>query len=389
MRALGECVVNLEVLDPVLVKDWAVEHGIGLVVIGPEGPLAAGVADALRQAGIPTFGPGKQAARLEASKDFAKQFMARHQVATAAAKSFENRPSALEYALTRGFPVVVKADGLAAGKGVCVATDRGELEAFLDECFETKAFGDAGAKVLIEDFLDGEEASLLCFCDGQRLEPMAAAQDHKRIADGDQGPNTGGMGAYSPAPVLDAAMLAQVRSLILEPTLRGLIAEKLDFRGCLYVGLMINAKGPRVVEYNVRFGDPETQVLVPRMDFDLGEIMLACAEGRLDPTALRWKPGASACVVLASQGYPGAYPKGLAISGLEQAAKAEGVSIFHAGSAEKDGGFVSSGGRVLNVCAVGKDFKEAIARAYKAVDAIRFEGMHFRKDIGHRALTRN
>jgi phosphoribosylamine--glycine ligase len=315
--------------------------------------------------------------------------MSRHGVATAEAKSLESYEEALAYALSRGFPVVVKADGLAAGKGVTVAEDRAMLEKALSDCFKEKVFGTAGAKVLIEDFMAGEEASLLCFCDGKSLAPMASAQDHKRVFDNDQGPNTGGMGAYSPAPVLDASTMALVEERILKPTMRGLIADKLDFRGCLYVGLMLTPQGPKVVEYNARFGDPETQVVVPRMDFDLGELMLACAEGRLDASALKWKPGPSACVVLASEGYPASYPKGREIKGLDEAAKVDGVIVFHAGSSQGPSGFVTSGGRVLGVSAQAASLPEALKKAYEATAKISFEGMHYRKDIGKKALSRN
>jgi phosphoribosylamine--glycine ligase len=380
--------VELDILDPAAVSSFAKAKQVGLCVIGPEAPLAAGVADALRAGGIPVFGPDQAPARLEASKDFAKQFMLRHGVATAEARSFDAYDRALDYALTRGFPVVVKADGLAAGKGVTVAEDRRQLEAALSDCFKSKIFGSAGSSVLIEDFMAGEEVSLLCFSDGKILAPMVGAQDHKRVFDADQGPNTGGMGAYSPAPVLTEEVMAQVRQRVLDPTLQGLKKDGLDFRGCLYVGLMVTPAGPKVVEYNVRFGDPETQVVVPRMDFDLGSVMLACAEGRLDAAALTWKADACACVVLASQGYPGSYLKGREISGLDEAAKVEGALIFHAGSAKKDGRFVTTGGRVLGVTATGKDFKQAIARAYEAVEKICFEGVQFRRDIGHRALAR-
>jgi phosphoribosylamine--glycine ligase len=386
MAVLGD-LVSLDILDPQAVTRFALDEKVGLCVIGPEAPLAAGVADALRSAGIPCFGPGQAGARLESSKDFSKQFMLRHGVSTAAAESHTSYDEALAYACSRSFPIVVKADGLAAGKGVSVCEDRQALEAALDACLKKKVFGDAGARVLIEDFLAGEELSLLCFSDGKCLAPMAGAQDHKRIYDGDEGPNTGGMGAYSPAPLLTEALLKLIQSKVLEPSLRGLQAEGFDFRGCLYVGLMIGPDGPKVVEYNVRFGDPETQVLIPRMDFDLLEVMLDVAQGHLDPSKLKWKEDACACVVLAAGGYPGVYEKGKPIEGLEDAAKVPGALIFHAGTRNAQG-FVSSGGRVLGVSALGKDFKAAIGRAYEAVAKIHFEGMQYRRDIGHRALTR-
>jgi phosphoribosylamine--glycine ligase len=392
MAELGE-LHALDIFDPKAVAAFARARQIGLCVIGPEGPLAAGVADAVRAEGIPCFGPGRDGAQLEASKDFSKQFMFRYGVATAAAQTHHSYGAALAYASKRGFPVVVKADGLAAGKGVTVAEDEAQLKHALSECFESKAFGEAGLKVLIEDFLQGEEASLLCFSDGKVLAPMASAQDHKRVGEGDTGPNTGGMGAYSPAPVLSDEALRLVRERILEPTLKGLKAEGIDFRGCLYVGLMIGPEGPKVVEFNARFGDPETQVVVPRMDFDLAEVMLACAEGRLDPSVLKWKEEASACVVLASGGYPGSYHKGKAIQGLDKALAA-GVQVFHAGTARRGTfhqplEFETHGGRVLNVCATGPGLKQALERAYAALGKIHFEGMHYRRDIGHRALKGN
>jgi phosphoribosylamine--glycine ligase len=388
MRALGTHLpVNVD--DHAALVKACKEHAVDLVVVGPEGPLVAGVADALRKAGMAVFGPGKLAAQLEGSKDYSKQFMFRHGVATAKARSFDNRPNAIEYALTLGFPVVVKADGLAAGKGVSICEDHASLEKALADCFEAKVFGDAGSHVLIEEFMAGEEASLLCFSDGKVLRPMASAQDHKRVGEGDTGPNTGGMGVYSPAPVLSEAELNRVWERVLAPTLAGLHAEGLDFRGCLYVGLMIDAKGPRVVEYNARFGDPETQAIVPRMDFDLLEVMLACAEGRLaDLPPLQWKPGASASVVWASRGYPASAEKGRVIEGLEQAEATPGAVVFHAGTARKDGAWATNGGRVVAVTATGADLASALKTVYTAGAHVRFDGMHFRRDIGYRALAR-
>jgi phosphoribosylamine--glycine ligase len=305
-------------------------------------------------------------------------------VATEQAAGHTRLDEALDDLKGRALPVVVKADGLAAGKGVVVAATLAEAERALRQMLEEKVHGEAGSRVLLEDFLEGEEASLLCFCDGTRLEPMASAQDHKRVGEGDTGPNTGGMGAYSPAPVLDEAAMLRVRAEILEPTLRGFKAEGLDYRGCLYVGLMLGPRGPKVVEYNCRFGDPETQVVVPRMDFDLVEVMLACAQGDLAPALpLRWRSGAAACVVLASAGYPGKADSGRVISGLGQAAPA---LVFHAGTRSEGEVVLSAGGRVLGVTGLGLDLKAALGQAYAACDAIRFEGMQYRRDIGHRAL---
>ncbi|MGH7442936.1 MAG: phosphoribosylamine--glycine ligase [bacterium] len=364
-------------------------RGVELVVVGPEGPLAAGLADNLRKAGIPVFGPGKDGARLEASKDFAKRFMQAHGVATARARAFTKRDEAQAYAATLGLPVVVKADGLAGGKGVTVCGTRTVLDEALFSCLEAKAYGAAGSTVLVEEFMAGEEVSLLCFCDGKTLRPMASAQDHKRLGDGDSGPNTGGMGAYSPAPVLDAAGLNLVWERILAPTLSGLVAEGLDFRGCLYVGLMMTTEGPKVVEYNVRFGDPETQVVVPRMDFDLLAVLQACAEGRLaDQRPLAWKKGACATVVWAGHGYPFGASKGERIEGLDRAAALPDSLVFHAGTAKQGADWVTQGGRILDVTGWGPNLRGALDRAYACGKEIQFKGMHYRRDIGHRALTR-
>jgi phosphoribosylamine--glycine ligase len=381
--------LDLKVEDQAAVVAACKAKGVGLVVIGPEQPLVAGLADALRAAGVAVFGPGAAGARLEGSKDFAKQFMLKHGVATAAARSFTAKAPALDYALGLGFPVVVKADGLAAGKGVTVAETRAMLDQALADCFDAKLFGAAGMSVLIEEFMAGEEASLLCFCDGRAIVPMASAQDHKRIFDHDLGPNTGGMGAYSPAPVLDGAMMAKVWALVLEPTLAGLKAAGLDFRGCLYVGLMVTAQGPKVVEYNARFGDPETQVVLPRLEGDLLEVLLACAEGHLAQLPpLKWSQGACATVVWASAGYPASADKGRVITGLDQAAASPGALVFHAGTGRKDGAWTTQGGRVLAVSGLGPDLAAALQAAYAAGSLIRFDGMQFRRDIGHRALAR-
>jgi len=365
------------------------ERGIGLVVVGPEAPLAAGVADVLRAAGVPVFGPGKAGARLEASKSFAKEFMLRHGVATARAESFGDAASARAFARGLGFPVVIKADGLAAGKGVTVCEDQAAVDRALSDSLEQKVFGAAGASVLVEEFMAGEEASLLCFCDGKVLRPMASAQDHKRVGEGDTGPNTGGMGAYSPAPALDAGTLNQVWERVLAPSLSGLVSEGLDFRGCLYVGLMLTPMGPRVVEYNVRFGDPETQAVVPRMDFDLLETLLACAEGRLAAQPpLAWKPGACAAVVWASKGYPASTGPVQELRGLDEASAVPDTVVFHSGTARQGGAWSAKGGRVLAVTGWGTDLRAALDNAYLAGARIQFEGMHFRRDIGHRALAR-
>lgn len=381
--------LNAPVEDAAALTQACRDQGVGLVLIGPEAPLAAGLADALRSAGFKVFGPGKLGAQLEASKDFSKRFMERHGVATAQARSFDNKPAALAYAKALGLPVVVKADGLAAGKGVTVCEDEAMLQQALADCFDARVFGRAGDRVLVEEFMAGEEVSLLCFCDGHVIRPMASAQDHKRIGEGDQGPNTGGMGAYSPAPVLTDAVMSQVWERILVPTLAGLNADGIDFRGCLYVGLMLTAQGPKVVEYNVRFGDPETQVVLPRMDFDLLDALEACADGRLEALPpFAWKPGACATVVWASAGYPAGASKGQAIRGLDAAAAVADSVVFHAGTGFKDGVWTTQGGRVLAVTGLGPDLRAALAAAYAAGAKIHFDGMQFRRDIGHRALAR-
>jgi phosphoribosylamine---glycine ligase len=381
--------LGVDVEDHAALAVACLEQGISLVVVGPEGPLAAGVADALRRTGIAVFGPGKEGARLEASKDFAKQFMLNHGVATAMARGFEKREEALDYAVSLGFPVVVKADGLAGGKGVMICEDHFSLDKALFDCFDLNVFGTAGSKVLVEEFMAGEEVSLLCFCDGKVLRPMASAQDHKRVGEGDSGPNTGGMGAYSPAPALSEAVLNQVWERILTPTLAGLRSEGLDFRGCLYVGLMITAEGPKVVEYNVRFGDPETQVLVPRMDFDLLEVLAACAEARLAGLPpLDWKRNACAAVVWACKGYPAASTKGQVIEGLPQTGEEDQAVVFHSGTERLGAGWATQGGRILSVTGWGPDLRAALDRAYRAGEKIRFTGMQYRRDIGHRALAR-
>ena len=388
MAALGSR-LSLNIDDHGAVVAACQEHQIALVVVGPEGPLAAGIADRLRKFNIAVFGPGKLGAELEASKDFSKQFMLRHGVATAKAQSFDNAAAAKQYAASLGWPLVLKADGLAAGKGVSICEDASQLELALADCFDKKLFGAAGERVLIEEFMAGEEVSLLCFCDGKVLRPMAASQDHKRLGEGDQGPNTGGMGAYSPAPVLTEAAMVQVWERILEPSLAGLHADGIDFRGCLYVGLMLTEQGPKVVEYNCRFGDPETQVVLPRMDFDLLPVLRACAEGRLAALPpLLWKAEACATVVLAAKGYPASPEKGGLIQGLENAAKVPGVTIFHAGTCLTPAGFVSAGGRVLNVTGLGLGLRTALDAAYLALSKISLPGSHFRRDIGYRALEK-
>lgn len=377
--------VALNEADPEAVADFARETGCGLVVIGPEAPLVAGVADAVRAAGIPCFGPGAAGAQLEGSKLFSKQLMARAGIPTAAYGSFTDEESALAYVREQGAPVVVKADGLAAGKGVVVALTLDEALDAVHECFNG-AFGDAGSTVVIEEMLTGPECTLLAFTDGKTVRPMATSQDHKRALEGDLGPNTGGMGVYSPVPIVtDDEHAAMCK--ILDETIAEAQREGIDFRGCLYGGFMLTPAGPKVIEYNARFGDPETEVLIPRLRSDLVEVMLACAEQRLDEVELEWRDEWAVSVVLTSAGYPGSYEKGKVITGIDDAAAMENVTVYHAGTAVNDEGeLVTSGGRVLDVTALGETFEAARDLAYEACDKIAFEGKTLRRDIGLRAL---
>ena len=377
--------VALNEADPEAVADFARATGCGLVVIGPEAPLVAGVADAVRAAGIPCFGPGAEGAQLEGSKLFSKQLMARADIPTAGYGSFTDEESALAYVREQGAPVVVKADGLAAGKGVVVAFTLDEALDAVHECFNG-AFGDAGSTVVIEEMLTGPECTLLAFTDGKTVRPMATSQDHKRALEGDLGPNTGGMGVYSPVPIVtDDEHAAMCK--ILDETIAEAQREGIDFRGCLYGGFMLTPAGPKVIEYNARFGDPETEVLMPRLKSDLVEVMLACAEQRLDEVELEWRDEWAVSVVLTSAGYPGSYEKGKVITGIDDAAAMENVTVYHAGTAVNDEGeLVTSGGRVLDVTALGETFEAARDLAYEACDKIEFEGKTLRRDIGLRAL---
>ncbi|WP_308622345.1 phosphoribosylamine--glycine ligase [uncultured Enorma sp.] len=371
--------------DPEAVAAFAREEGIGLVVIGPEAPLVAGVADAVRAAGIPCFGPGAEGAQMEGSKKFSKELMARAGIPTAAYGSFTDEASALAYVSEQGAPIVVKADGLAAGKGVIVAATLEEAEEAVRECFQG-AFGAAGSTVVVEECLTGPECSLLAFTDGKTVLPMATAQDHKRALEGDKGPNTGGMGVYSPVPIVTEDELAAMKQVMLD-TVAELAAEGIEYRGCLYGGFMLTNDGPKVLEFNARFGDPETQVILPRLKNDLVEVMLACAEGRLDEVELAWRDEWAVAVVLTSAGYPGSYEKGKVITGIEDAEAMEDVTVYHAGTAvREDGELVTSGGRVLAVTALGDTFEAARDLAYEACEKIDFEGKTLRRDIGLRAL---
>ncbi len=371
--------------DPEAVAAFAREEGIGLVVIGPEAPLVAGVADAVRAAGIACFGPGAEGAQMEGSKRFSKELMERAGIPTAAYGSFTDEEAALAYVREQGAPLVVKADGLAAGKGVVVATEQGQAEEAVRECF-AGAFGDAGSTVVIEECLTGPECSLLAFTDGKTVRPMATAQDHKRALEGDRGPNTGGMGVYSPVPIVTDEELAVMKQVMAD-TVAELAAEGIDYRGCLYGGFMLTPEGPKVLEFNARFGDPETQVILPRLKNDLVDVMLACAEQRLDEVELSWRDEWAVAVVLTSAGYPGSYEKGKVITGVEDADALDGVTVYHAGTAVTDAGeLVTSGGRVLAVTALGDTFEAARDLAYAACEKIDFEGKTLRHDIGLKAL---
>ena len=368
------------------IVNWAQVNKPDLVVVGPEVPLCLGLVDALATVGIPAFGPCKAAARLEGSKKFAKEVMAAAQIPTARCAVVRTAEEARKAVAEFGIPVVIKADGLAAGKGVSVCTTPDAVEEAIKTMFLDHAFGDAASEVLVEEFLVGEEASVLAFIDGETAVPLASAQDHKRLQDGDQGPNTGGMGSYSPAPCMTADMLAVVQSQVFKPVIAELKARGIVYKGILYAGMMLTANGPRVLEFNCRFGDPETQCILPRLESPLAEAMMACVEGRLAACEIRWSPDPCACVVMASGGYPGGYEKGMPVEGLADAAKVKGVQIFHAGTALANGGVVTSGGRVLGVTATGPTLEETLKRAYSAVLKIKFDGAQYRTDIAYRAL---
>ncbi len=388
MSSLATCVA-LDVADHAAVLRFCEDHRIGFVVIGPEAPLVAGLADDLAAAGIAAFGPGRKAAQLEGSKGFTKDLCAAHGIPTAAFARFDNPGHAKAYVARHPLPLVVKADGLAAGKGVTIAETREEAERAIDACFGG-AFGAAGAEVVIEEFLTGEEASYFALTDGETILPLATAQDHKRVFDGDKGPNTGGMGAYSPAPVMTEAMCQRTLEEIVRPTVAAMAERGTPYRGVLYAGLMITSEGPKLIEYNVRFGDPECQVLMPRLE-DRGallEALLATAQGGLADVRLDWRDEVALTVVMATKGYPGTYAKGSAIRGLDAAGRDPMVQIFHAGTRRDGSEIRANGGRVLNVTALGASVAEAKARAYEAVEKIDWPDGFWRTDIGWRALAR-
>jgi phosphoribosylamine--glycine ligase len=379
--------VGLDLADHGAVIAFCRENGIDLVVVGPEAPLCAGIVDDLEAAGIKAFGPSRAAAQLEGSKGFTKDLCRANAIPTAAYERFREAATAKAFLRRQGAPIVVKADGLAAGKGVVVAQDLAEAEAAVDMIFGG-GLGSAGAELVIEEFLDGEEASFFALCDGETALPLTTAQDHKRAFDGDRGPNTGGMGAYSPAPNVDAAMSARIMTEIVKPTLRAMAAQGAPYKGVLYAGLMMTREGPKLIEYNVRFGDPETQVLMLRLMSDLVPALLASRDGMLKNFDLRWYPDPALTVVMAAKGYPGAYQKGSVIEGLAEAQAVEGVEIFHAGTRAENGRILADGGRVLNVSAIGRTVAEAKARAYEAIARIRWPEGFFRHDIGRRAIER-
>lgn len=382
----AECVA-LDITDHAAVIAFCKANAVDFVVIGPDAAIAAGMVDDLTAAGFKAFGPTRAAGRLESSKSFTKALCRANSIPTAAYEHFGDAEAARAYIRKQGAPIVVKADGLAAGKGVVVAMTEAEALAAVDMMFGG-GFGASGAEVVIEEFMTGEEASFFALCDGEHAMPLATAQDHKRAFDGDKGPNTGGMGAYSPAPVMTEAMCTRVMEEMIRPTLRALKAMGCPYKGVLYAGVMITKDGPRLVEYNARFGDPECQVLMLRMMSDIVPALIASADGQLKNFSLRWYDDAALTVIMATKGYPGDYGKGSVIEGLDEAAKVEGVEIFHAGTALRDGRIVANGGRVLNVCALGRTVTEAQRRAYEAVDRINWPEGFCRRDIGWQAIRR-
>jgi phosphoribosylamine---glycine ligase len=382
----AECIA-LDVADHAAVIAFCRANQIDLVVVGPETPLCAGIVDDLEAAGVKAFGPTRAAARLEGSKGFTKDLCQANGIPTAAYRRFNAAEPAKAYVRDQGAPIVVKADGLAGGKGVVVAQTVAEAEAAIDTMF-AGGLGEAGAEIVVEEFLHGEEASFFALCDGDSALELSTAQDHKRAFDGDQGPNTGGMGAYSPAPNIDAAMSARVMAEIIQPTLRAMKAMGAPYKGVLYAGLMITESGPKLIEYNVRFGDPECQVLMLRLMSDLIPALLASRDGQLKSFDLRWYPQVALTVVMAAKGYPGSYARGSVIEGLDEAAAIEGVEIFHAGTKSEGGKILANGGRVLNVCALADSVRQAQACAYEAVARIRWSDGFCRHDIGWRAVER-
>lgn len=384
---LAECVhIGADEIETLC--EFAQAEAVDLTVVGPEVPLTMGIVDRFQNAGLDIFGPDKAAAQIEGSKDFSKSLMARYHIPTAEYQTFTDHAAAVAYVRERGAPIVIKADGLAAGKGVVVAmTEEQAIEA-LNDIMLDKVFGAAGVRVVIEEFMSGEEASFFAFTDGRNVLPLASSQDHKRVYDNDEGPNTGGMGAYSPAPVVTEELHDLIVKTIVRPTIAGMAQDGCPYRGILYVGLMIKDGKPRVVEFNARFGDPEAQPLLMRMKSDIVPVLQACARGELTQDAIAWHDKAAVCVVMASGGYPVSFEKDLPIAGLDAAARIEDLMVFHAGTRFKDGQIVNSGGRVLGVTGLGNTVKEAIDKAYEGTALIDWKDVHYRKDIGARALNR-
>ena len=382
----AEC-LSLDIDDHEAALAFCCANEIDLVVIGPEAPLVAGLADDLRAGGIKVFGPGRDGAQLEGSKSFTKALCAEKNIPTAAYARFQDRDAAIAYLKEQTLPIVIKADGLAAGKGVIIAEMHKDAEQAVIDCFGG-VFGEAGAAIVIEDYLEGEEVSFFALCDGKTVLPLASAQDHKRAFDGDKGPNTGGMGAYSPAPIMTPELRARILGEIIQPTLAALRARGIAYQGVFYAGLMICADGPKLIEYNARFGDPECQVLMMRLKSDLLPALLAAAEGTLDQIELDWREGNALTVVMASKGYPGSYKKGTEIKGLDDAQQLDGVTIFHAGTKRDDSRLLANGGRVLNITAHGASVSQARERAYQAIEKIDWPEGFYRRDIGWRAIER-
>ncbi|MCM3079796.1 phosphoribosylamine--glycine ligase [Brevibacillus invocatus] len=374
----------IDVHDFAALAQFVKDEGIDLTVVGPEDPLLGGIVDFFNERNLPIFGPNSQAAKIEGSKSFAKSLMKRYNIPTAAYESFLDYESAIAYVREQGAPIVVKADGLAAGKGVVVAETLEEAEEALRQIMQENVFGQAGARVVIEECMRGEELSLLSFVDGETVKPMVTSQDHKRIYNDDQGPNTGGMGTYAPVPQMSDELVAKIVETIVEPMAVGMAKDGIPFKGILYTGLMITEAGPKVVEFNARFGDPETQVILPLLETDLLEIFLATVSGELASVDVKWKKESAVCVVMAAPGYPGNYPKGAVISGLEQIAPP--VTVFHAGTKETEAGVATNGGRVLGVTSTGENLANARESAYAVVQSISFEGAHYRTDIADRAM---
>ncbi len=383
MADIAEC-VDIPLSDLEGIAGWCARNGVDMLVVGPEVPLTEGLADICQARGLAVFGPNKAAAQMEGSKVFAKNLMKKYHVPTAAYASFTDGEEAKAYIRRQGAPIVVKADGLAAGKGVVVAQTEAEAMDAVNAMMEDHIFGAAGGRIVIEECMAGEEASLLAFVDGRTIVPMISAQDHKRIFDNDDGPNTGGMGAYAPAPVMTPERVDEVERTILRPVVDGLRQEGITYQGCLYAGLMITESGPKVVEFNCRFGDPETQAVLPLLDGDLAAIMYACTQGTLTADMVQWKPASACCVIMASAGYPASSHKGDVISGLDAAA--DDAIVFHSGTAKQDGQYVTNGGRVLGVTAVAPTLRDAIDKAYAAVGRIQFAGQQVRSDIGAKGL---